>query len=180
MCISCFFCFFFLIFASWSAIRFTLCHAKSLQPSLTLFDPMDCRPPGSSVHGFSRQEYWSELPCPPSRGLYGPGIEPAYLSSPVLASGFFTTSASWEAPRFVLWVVSKGSSAHCYSGEEKRPVWSDSCGVQAGSPREGLWHGFAASHSCILSCLPCFRGIQCLYASFPSHILLSKGFHRLW
>ena len=27
-------------------------------------DPMDCSPPGSSVHGFSRQEYWSELPLP--------------------------------------------------------------------------------------------------------------------
>ena len=23
---------------------------------------MDCSPPGSSVHGFSRQEYWNELP----------------------------------------------------------------------------------------------------------------------
>ena len=25
-------------------------------------DPMDCSPPGSSVHGFSRQEYWSGVP----------------------------------------------------------------------------------------------------------------------
>ena len=25
----------------------------------TLSDPMDCSPPGSSTHGFSRQEYWS-------------------------------------------------------------------------------------------------------------------------
>ena len=24
-----------------------------------LCDPMDCSPPGSSVHGFSRKEYWS-------------------------------------------------------------------------------------------------------------------------
>ena len=27
--------------------------------------PHNCSPPGSSVHGFSRQEYWSGLPCPP-------------------------------------------------------------------------------------------------------------------
>ena len=27
-------------------------------------DPMDCSLPGSSVHGFSRQEYWSGLPLP--------------------------------------------------------------------------------------------------------------------
>ena len=31
----------------------------------TLCNPMDCSPPRSSVHGFSRQEYWSELPFPP-------------------------------------------------------------------------------------------------------------------
>ena len=36
--------------------------AKSPQSCLTLCDPMDCGPPGSSVHGiFSRQEYWSGL-----------------------------------------------------------------------------------------------------------------------
>ena len=29
-----------------------------------LCDPMDCSPPGSSDHGFSRQEYWSGLPVP--------------------------------------------------------------------------------------------------------------------
>ena len=27
-----------------------------------LSDPMDCSPPGSSVHGFSKQEYWSGVP----------------------------------------------------------------------------------------------------------------------
>ena len=30
----------------------------------TLCDPTDCSPPGSSVHGFSRQEYWSGVPLP--------------------------------------------------------------------------------------------------------------------
>ena len=30
----------------------------------TLSDPMDCSPPGSSVHGISRQEYWSRVPLP--------------------------------------------------------------------------------------------------------------------
>ena len=32
---------------------------------LTLCDPRDCSPPGSLSMGFSRQEYWSGLPCPP-------------------------------------------------------------------------------------------------------------------
>ena len=30
----------------------------------TLRDPTDCSLPGSSVHGFSRQEYWSGVPLP--------------------------------------------------------------------------------------------------------------------
>ena len=43
----------------------------------TLCDPMDCSPPGSSVHGgFSRQEYWSGLTCPPPGNLPNPGTEP--------------------------------------------------------------------------------------------------------
>ena len=46
--------------------------------------------------GFSRQEYWSGLPCPPSGHLPDPGIEPVSLKSPALAGGFFTTSASWK------------------------------------------------------------------------------------
>ena len=47
--------------------------------------------------GFSRQEYWSGLPCPPPEDLPDPGMEPAFLKSPALAGGFFTTSITWEA-----------------------------------------------------------------------------------
>ena len=47
--------------------------------------------------GFSRQEYWSGLPCPSPEGCLSPGIKPASLMSPVLAGGFFTVSTTWEA-----------------------------------------------------------------------------------
>ena len=50
--------------------------------------------------GFSRQEYWSGLPCPPPGDLPNPGIKPVSLTSPALAGRFFTTSATWEAPNF--------------------------------------------------------------------------------
>ena len=46
--------------------------------------------------GFSRQKYWSGLPCPPSGDLPDPGIEPSSLMSPALTGGFFTTSTTWE------------------------------------------------------------------------------------
>ena len=55
---------------------------------------------------FSRQEYWSGLPCPLPRDLSDPGIELASsLTSPALAARFFcfvlffTISTTWEAQR---------------------------------------------------------------------------------
>ena len=47
--------------------------------------------------GFSRQEYWSGLPCPPPGDLPHPGIQSASLTSPALTGRFFTVSATWEA-----------------------------------------------------------------------------------
>ena len=49
----------------WVAISFSnVCmHAKSLQSCLILCDPMEAHQAPLST-GFSRQEYWSGLPCP--------------------------------------------------------------------------------------------------------------------
>ena len=46
---------------------------------------------------FSRQGYWSGLPSPYSRDLPEAGTESMSLTSLVLASKFFTSSATWEA-----------------------------------------------------------------------------------
>ena len=59
--------------------------------------------PGTVAHqaplsmGFSRQEYWSGLPCPPPGQIPDPWIKATFLMSPTLAGGFFTTSITWEA-----------------------------------------------------------------------------------
>ena len=45
------------------------------QSCLTLCNPTDSSPPESSW-GFSRQEYWSGLSCPPPGDLPNSGIEP--------------------------------------------------------------------------------------------------------
>ena len=42
--------------------------AKSLQSYLTLCDPMDCSPPGSSVHGILQARILEWGAMPPSRG----------------------------------------------------------------------------------------------------------------
>ena len=68
---------------------------KKTQSSPPFF-PLHCNKTLLSM-GFSKQEYWSGLPCPSPGDLPNPGIEPASLTSPALAGGFFTTSATWEA-----------------------------------------------------------------------------------
>ena len=45
---------------------------------------------------FSRQQYWSGLPCPPPGGLPNPGIEFMFLMLPALAGWCFTTSTTRE------------------------------------------------------------------------------------
>ena len=57
-----------------------------------LCNPMDCSMPGSSVHGFPRQEYWSGLPFPSPGDLPDPGLN---LSLLLGRRVFFTT---WEDP----------------------------------------------------------------------------------
>ena len=71
----------------------TVCHAwvqaKSLELCPTLRDAMDCSLPAPLSMGFSRQEYWSGLPCPPPGELLDPGIKPTSLTSPALADKGF-------------------------------------------------------------------------------------------
>ena len=58
--------------------------------------------------GFSRQEYWSGLPCPPPGGLPDPGIELVSLVSPALAVGLFTTSTTREASPWLWFCLNVG------------------------------------------------------------------------
>ena len=49
--------------------------------------------------GFSRQEYWSGLLCPPAGDLPESGIKPMSLMSPTLAGRLFTTSIPSQGTR---------------------------------------------------------------------------------
>ena len=68
--------------------------ANSLQLCSTLCDPMNCSLPGSSVHGILQARILEWVAMPSSGDLPDPGIEPTSLTSPALAGGFFTTSAT--------------------------------------------------------------------------------------
>ena len=60
---------------------------------LTLCNPANCSPPGSSVHGISQQEYGSGLPFPAPGDFSNPGLESV---SPALPGRFFTTEPPWK------------------------------------------------------------------------------------
>ena len=62
-------------------------YAKSLQSRLTLCDPVDCSPPGFSVHGILQARNWSGLPCPPPGDFLDPGIKPTSFMSPGWQAG---------------------------------------------------------------------------------------------
>ena len=76
---------------------------------------------------FSRQEYWSRLPFPPPGDLPKPGIKPASLVSPVLASRFFTTAPHGK-PKFKdakSWLIGKDSDAGRDWGQEEKGTTED-------------------------------------------------------
>ena len=60
------------------------CVCSVAQSCLAVWDSMDCSPPGFSVHGFLRQEYWRGLPFPSPGDLPDPGIKPRSPVSPAL------------------------------------------------------------------------------------------------
>ena len=62
----------------------TYMHAQSLLSCLTLWPPWTVAHQAPLSMGFSRQEYWSGMPCPLPGDLPNPGIEPTPPASPTL------------------------------------------------------------------------------------------------
>ena len=77
----------------WRQYVCVLSHFSYIRLFLTLWR-VACQAPLSM--GFSRQEWWSGVPCPPAGNLGHPGPN-LHLMFPALAGGFFTSSAAWEA-----------------------------------------------------------------------------------
>ena len=76
---------------------FTCMQGKLLQLCLTLYDPIHCSQPGSSVHGILQARILEWVAISSSRGSSWTRIEPTSLT---LAGVFFTTSATWKIPYF--------------------------------------------------------------------------------
>ena len=83
--------------------------AKSLQSCLTYVTLWTVARQAPLSVGFSRQEYWRGLPCPPPGDLPDPGIKPASLMFPALLGGFFTTSVTWEVQDLLYSYINQNS-----------------------------------------------------------------------
>ena len=80
---------------------------------------MDSSPPGSSVHGFSRQEYWSGLPFPSPGDLPDPRIEP---TSPTLAGGLFY---HWAPKAAQQKIHKRKNSLNCVQQLTQEKLWDE-------------------------------------------------------
>ena len=79
------------------------CVCLCMLSSVQLFATLWTSPPGSSLQGFPRQEYWSGLPFPPPGDLPDPGMEPASLVSPALAGRFFIQTPPGKPEKSCIW-----------------------------------------------------------------------------
>ena len=71
--------------------------AKSLQSCLTLYDPIDCSLPGSSVHGILQARILEGAAIPLLQGIFPmQGSNPHVLPVPHWQAGSFTPSATWK------------------------------------------------------------------------------------
>ena len=77
--------------------------------------------------GFSKQEYWSWLPFPSPGDLPDPGIEPPSLSSPALASIFFTAPSLKNSFKWGLVIIEENNfvwrKAKSLSAYKKHAFW---------------------------------------------------------
>ena len=80
------------------SISFLHCtHACSVAQLCLTLTPWTIAHQAPLSMGFSRQEHWIRFPFPSPGDLPNPGIKPNSLVSSVLAGGFLTNSATWEA-----------------------------------------------------------------------------------
>ena len=73
----------------------TCARAKSLESCLTLCDPMDRSPPGSSVHGILQARILEWVDMSSSKGSSQPGDQIASLKSPSRQAGSSSLAPSY-------------------------------------------------------------------------------------
>ena len=131
--------------------------------------------PGTVAHqaplamGFPRQEYWNALLFPPPEDFPDPGIKPPTLTSPALAGGFFTTTATWEAP-FTKHPGETNANPFSCNGNYTHCQLHRNCAPKISSVRQ-RWGGSMCEHWEV-------RGHRRLKIMVPSSASCARGLRR--
>ena len=103
---------------------FPIC-APSLQSCMTLCDPMNCSPPGSSVHGIYPARILEWVAMPSSKGYFQTqGSNPCLLCLLVLQAGTLPLNQRGKPllfPEIILFLYSKSSPLLSVCCHEKHP-----------------------------------------------------------
>ena len=151
-----------------------LLHAKSLQLCVTLWDPVDCSPPGSSVHKILQARILEWVAISFSRGSSQPRDRTQVSCGSYTAGRFFTAEPPGEA-LLTITRVPKLPPLTCLSVLHSSPSWSliHLPGPQSsGCPR---WDVPAESDS--PCCLP-YTSLRELCLGSPSFLLGPGQGHR--
>ena len=90
----------------------------------TLCDPMDCSPPGSSVHGILQARILEWVAVPSSRGSSPPGDQIHVSQSPALAGNFFTIAP----PQYQLLLFLEKQKEPCFT-KKRKCFWLAESGI---------------------------------------------------
>ena len=143
----------------WISCDWAVC-AKSLQSCPTLCDPMDCSLPGSSVHGFSRQEFWDGLLFPSSHRIFPMQVLNLCL---LCLLHWQVGSLPWVPPGkpWLGWNLPKvGKTEICYSDKASRRLVS---------PNESIIH--PGKNICLQTHLP----QHCLSSGTHTHTVTDQS-----
>ena len=114
----------------------------------TLCDPMDCSPPAPLSMGFSRQKYWSGLPCHSPWVLPDPGTEPG---SSALQADSLPSEPPGKTEDTVLSVIHKLTNGNKHLPSTTSTEWIDKYELFHHSPLPLSWERPLSpllSHSC--------------------------------
>ena len=94
-------------------LMYTLSACLVSQLCLTLCDPLDCSPPGFSVHGIPQTRTLEGVAMPSSRGSPHPRDGPRVSCVSCFAGRFFSTSTTWEAQTLLIVALHSCVSFSC-------------------------------------------------------------------
>ena len=100
--------------------------------SLTLCDPMDCSPPGSSVHGILQERILEWVAVPFSRGSFQPRDQTQVLATMEAQEAAYLKVAGEQEHWFS--VRTRSPHLNCVPACYQMPIWKQQCRELPPSP----------------------------------------------